>query len=112
MKKLLFLGACLVVLASQPVMAQAGGTDVVVVKLREDFAYIELFIARPGSKPEHRVYKGKELSELGNGKETGGTAEVTRRLFVELAQQGYSLTTTYSAGPIQTPTTLIFTKKQ
>jgi hypothetical protein len=91
MKKLLFLRACLVALASQPVMAQTGGADVVVVKVLEGGTSTELYIARPGSKPEQRVFKYKELSELGNGKSTGGEAEVLRRLLVEFAQQGYSL---------------------
>jgi hypothetical protein len=52
MKKLVFLGACLVVLASQPVKAQTGGADVVVVKVSEYATYIEFYIARSGSKPE------------------------------------------------------------
>jgi hypothetical protein len=111
MKKLLFLGACLVTLASQPVMAQTGATDFVVVKVIESVSYLEVCIARPGSQPESRQFRSKELSELGNGKETSGAAEVTRRMLVELAQQGYSLTTTYSTTNPNGITTLVFTKK-
>jgi hypothetical protein len=98
-------------LASQPVKAQTGATDFVVVKLIEYTASVDAFIARPGSKPERREYKPKDLRELGDGLETSGAAEVTRRLLVELAQQGYSLTTTYSSAAQTGPTTLIFTKK-
>jgi hypothetical protein len=52
MKKLLFLGACLVVLASQPAMAQTGGSDIVVVKVTEDYGLLQFHIAHAGSKPE------------------------------------------------------------
>jgi hypothetical protein len=112
MKKLLFLGACLMALASQPVLAQTGGADIVVVKVRETYSYMELNIARPGSKPEKRVFKSKELKELGDGNEPSGIAEATRRLLADLAQQGYSLTSTYGSSSELSPTTLIFTKKQ
>ena len=115
MKKLLFLGACLVALTSQPVMAQTGGLDIVVVKVRENASYMEMNIARPGSKPEKRVFKGKDLKELGDGNEPSGIAEATRRLLAELAQQGYSLTNTYGSNSSSTefsPVTLIFTKRQ
>jgi opacity protein-like surface antigen len=98
MKKLLFLGACLVALASQPAMAQTGGSDMVVVKVTEQYGRIEFFIARAGSKPEHNE-----------------SAEYTRSLLMELAQQGYNLTTTYTSGGVAGgpgPTTLVFTKRQ
>lgn len=98
-------------------MAQTGGPDVVVVKVREDFTHLELYIARLGSKPEYREFKSKELRELGNGMEAGGLmeaggiAEAMRRFLMEMAQQGYSLTTTYTGGSQYSPATLIFTKK-
>jgi hypothetical protein len=112
MNKLLFLGACLMALASQPVLAQTSGADIVVVKVRENYSYMELNIARPGSKPEKRVFKSKELKELGDGNEPSGIAEATRRLLADLAQQGYSLTSTYGSNSDFNPTTLVFTKRQ
>jgi hypothetical protein len=112
MKKLVCLGACLVALASQPVMAQTGGADVVIVKVRENYSYMELNIARTGSKPEKRVFKSKELKELGDGSEASGIAEATRRLLADLAQQGYSLTSTYGSSSEFSATTLVFTKRQ
>jgi hypothetical protein len=114
MKKLLFLGACLVVLASQPVMAQTGGADIVVVKVLEGSGQVHFHIARPGSKPEHREFSLKQLKEKGEGDYLSGQAECTRNLLVELTQQGYTLTSTYSAsaGTALGPTTLIFTKRQ
>jgi hypothetical protein len=115
MKKLLFLGACLVALTSQPVTAQTGGTDIVVVKVSEAGLYLHFDIARPDSKPEHREFNLKQMKEKGDGYTIGGRAEFTRILLVELAQQGYALTTTYSSNEGSGgsgPTTLVFTKRQ
>ncbi|TDN38256.1 hypothetical protein E4631_06190 [Hymenobacter sp. UV11] len=115
MRKLLFLGACLVALASQPVMAQTGGAEVIVIKVLEANGSMQIGIARPGSKPEHREVNLKQLKEKGEGDYLNGQAEYTRSLLVELSQQGYSLTTTYTANEGtggSGPTTLIFTKRQ
>ena len=116
MKKLLFLGACLVTLASQPVLAQTGGTDIVVVKVTEQYGLLHFHIARAGSEPEHREFGLKQMKEKGESRHfCNETAEYTRSLLVELAQQGYSLTTTYpgsGSNGITGPTTLIFTKRQ
>jgi opacity protein-like surface antigen len=114
MKKLLFLGACLVALASQPVMAQTGAADIVVVKVSEGGGYLQFDIARPGSKPEHREFSLKQMKEKGDGYYVGGQAEYTRLLLVELAQQGYALTANYSSNEGSGgsgPTTLVFTKR-
>jgi hypothetical protein len=116
MKKLLFLGAYLVALASQPVRAQTGAADIVVVKVTESYGRIEFFIARAGSKPEHRELGFKQLKEKGEDRFFyNGSAEYTRSLLMELAQQGYTLTTTYTSGGVAGgpgPTTLVFTKRQ
>jgi hypothetical protein len=112
MKKLLFLGACLVALASAPVKAQTGEPDIVVVKMTDGYYQPTIFdIARPGKPPEHRVLNKKDLEALGSWGTLAGAAEATRRLLVELAQQGYSLSTTYSAGSTNI-TTMVFTKRQ
>ena len=110
MKKLFFLGACLVALASPPSMAQTGAADIVIVKVSENYGVLRFDIARAGSKPEHREFSVKQLKEKGEGNFTGGAAEDTRSLLVELTQQGYTLTTTYGGAP--GPTTLVFTKQQ
>jgi hypothetical protein len=52
MKKLLFLGACLVALASQPVMAQTGGADVVVVQVSFGLGAGQILISHGGGKTE------------------------------------------------------------
>jgi opacity protein-like surface antigen len=131
MKKLLFLGACLVALASSPVMAQTnkvqveswhtelaqtGAADIVVVKVMESYGRLDFFIARAGSKPEHREFGFKQLKEKGEDRFFyNGSAEYTRSLLMELAKQGYTLTTTYTSGGVAGapgPTTLVFTKRQ
>ena len=113
MKKFLFLGVCLVALTSAPVSAQTGEPDIVVVKMTDGYYQPTIFdIARPGKPPEHRVLNKKDLEALGSSWGTlAGAAEATRRLLVELAQQGYSLSTTYSAGTSGI-TTMVFTKRQ
>ena len=50
MKKLLFLGACLVALASQPVMAQTGNAEVVVVRLEESLRRVYVSVTRADGK--------------------------------------------------------------
>jgi hypothetical protein len=114
MKRFVFLGACLLALASQPVKAQTGGPDIVVVKVIEGSGQLHFHIARPGVKPEHREFNLKQLKEKGEGDYYSGQTECTRNLLVELTQQGYTLTTTYSAsmGTSLGLTTLVFTKRQ
>lgn len=114
MKKLFFLGACLVVLASCPVVAQtpggspppaAAGLDVVVVKVSESTAYLTLDIARADGKRERRDYKPRDLKENGN------SAEFTRQLIAQLYQEGYALTSTYGGGGTFNLNTLVFTRR-
>ncbi|TVT39406.1 hypothetical protein FNT36_17280 [Hymenobacter setariae] len=52
MKKPLFLGACLMVLASQPVMAQTAAPDVIVVRVLEHSNSLRFSIARGQQQPE------------------------------------------------------------
>ena len=114
MKKCLFLGACLLAVASQPVMAQTSTVDIIVVKVLEGNGLLHFDIARPGSKPEHREFSARQLKEKGEGNHLSGQAVYTRDLLVELTQQGYTLTTTYSSSsaPGIGPVTLLFTKRQ
>jgi hypothetical protein len=61
MKKLVFLGACLVALASQPVKAQIGTTDLVVIKVSETRNFLRFSIARGQQAPEEvQIDLGKE----------------------------------------------------
>lgn len=104
MKKLFLVGACLVALASQPVQAQAGGeTDVVVVQV-DYSAGGKIIIVRPGGKTEeielNRGLRGKGLTE-------GGIT--LQRVFTQLAQEGYTIKSTFTGASIHT-STLIFMK--
>lgn len=111
MKNLLYVGACLIALASTPASAQTGSTDVVVVKVTESYDYLLLDIARAGVKPERRTFKRRDLLV------DGAPAEITRQLIAQLYKEGYALTSTYGGGGILTGSnmnlnTLVFTKRQ
>lgn len=80
MKKLLFLGACLVALASQPAMAQTGGPDVVVVRVLEFSRKLQFSIARGQQQPEELTF---ELSK--EAKASSGYQIVLAKLYA----QGY-----------------------
>jgi hypothetical protein len=56
MKKLLFLGACLMALASQPVMAQTTGPDLVVVRVLEMGRKLQFSIAHGQQQPEEVTF--------------------------------------------------------
>jgi hypothetical protein len=84
MKKLLFLGACLVALASQPVMAQASGPDVLVVRVVEIYGRTLITIERAGQEPEEIIFDW-------NGR-PGKGARASKGYYDALArfyQQGY-----------------------
>lgn len=110
MKKLLYIGACLMALASLPAAAQTGTTDVVVVKVTEAYDYLLLDIARAGAKPERRTFKRRDLLL------DGAPAEITRLLIAQLYVEGYTLTSTYGGGGLLSGSninlnTLVFTKR-
>jgi hypothetical protein len=69
MKKLLFLGACLVALASQPVMAQTGGStdvDVTVVRVTASYVRTHVTVTRPGARRKSLTLT--MISKLKSGK--------------------------------------------
>jgi basic membrane lipoprotein Med (substrate-binding protein (PBP1-ABC) superfamily) len=103
MKKLLFLGACLVALASQPLMAQTGGSNVVVVRVHDSGVNIELVINRG---------KGQsELIKFNSGvsdKHLQEAAEGYQQALAKLYQEGYSLKSTFTS--TERLSTLVFVK--
>jgi hypothetical protein len=105
MKKLFFLGACLLALASQPVMAQAGGADVVLVKISDNGLSLHIETVRGTGKPELLDLTGKEY------RETGAATGAAQRVIAKLCQEGYILKGTY-AGQHSYFSTLIFIKGQ
>jgi hypothetical protein len=102
MKKLFFLGACLVALTSQPVKAQTGGADITVVRVAENSG--RLVVVRPGGKAtEHSLNMGLGLKGLS---ESGQTIQTVME---GLYQEGYELKTTYSTGNV---TTIILARRK
>lgn len=108
MKKLIFFAGCLLALAAQPVLAQTGGADVVVVKVFEDSgnAMLRIAISRGEGKTEVTELKGG-----GFGKHIGPSAEACQRIVRQLYQEGYTLKSTFG-GDKGDMSTLIFIKGQ
>jgi hypothetical protein len=105
MKKLLFLGACLMALASQPVMAQTGGAQVAVVRLLSSGSH--LFVTTT-----YGVGKTESVDTdvpLSIAKSQKPIAEAYQQVVMKLTQEGYTLKG-MSAGDGYT--TLIFMKGQ
>ena len=103
MKKLFFLGACLLALASQPVMAQTGGSSVVTVR-----------ISQSGGRAYVATSNGIDKAEVSEievptytNKNIGPTADIFQQTVAKLSQQGYTLKG-MSGGDIIT--TLVFVK--
>jgi hypothetical protein len=100
MKKLLFLGACLVALASQPTMAQTGGADVVVMQAHFGASAGYIIISRGPGKTEKQEFKTKN---------EGAEAEAYQQVIAKLYQEGYTIKSAVSPG-ISSTSTLVFTK--
>jgi hypothetical protein len=109
MKKLFFLGACLVALSSQPVMAQTGGPEVAVVRITEFSATVYVSLTKAEGKSEQWKFDsgrmGKRLDDSGQG---------YHKLLIDLYQQGYRLQSTFSAEVESevSRTTMVFVKGQ
>jgi hypothetical protein len=95
MKKLLFLGACLVALASQPVKAQTTRPNVVVVQVYyTGMSGIQhIAITRGEGQTEDIEIKGT----FPNGSDHKA-AEAYQRVVEKLFSEGYTLKSTFSLG--------------
>ena len=106
MKKLLFLGACLVALASQPVKAQTSKPSVIVVRVNDVNAGGKMVIVREGGKTEELEFAGgyslKQLSSSGL---------LMQQVFSKLYEEGYSLKSTFG-GSSGFGSTLLFVKEK
>lgn len=112
MKRLLFLGLCLVALASQTVMAQTSGPDIIVVRVEETNTHVSLTVERVGQAPEGIGFDydrrpGKAI------RTSKGYLDALSKFY----EQGYvvqavipGVTYTTAAGVIYSTSTLIFTK--
>lgn len=105
MKKLLFLGACLVALASQPVVAQTSGPEVVVVRVFDAGINVHLAINRGKGKTELVTF-----SSGANDKHLAEAAEGYQQALFKLYQEGYTLKSTFTTS--DRLSTLVFVKGQ
>jgi hypothetical protein len=106
MKKLFFMGACLVALASQPVMAQTGKPDVVVVKVMESMNTMRIVVAQGSGTPQVQ-----ELDGGAGAKSMVSSSQEIQKVVAGLYAQGYSLKSTFG-GNQGVLSTLIFVKGQ
>jgi len=107
MKKLFFLGACLVALSGNPVKAQAAEPDVVVVRVYDNGGNIRGSISRANGKSESFGFNGG-MSEKG----IADSGQGYQKLITTLYQEGYHLKTTFSTGGEPSFTTLVFIKEE
>ena len=93
MKKLIFLGACLVALASQPVAAQTGEAEVLVVRITEYVTTVHVSVTRGEGRSEQWKFdsgdRGQRLDVSGQG---------YQKLLADLYKQGFHLQSTFSFG--------------
>ncbi|MBO2010886.1 hypothetical protein [Hymenobacter negativus] len=107
MKKLFWLGACLLALSVHPVKAQATNPEIAVVRVYEYETWVELVIVRGPDQSEILKFDSgtteKSLTKSGKG--------YYNALF-KLYQEGYSLQSTFTATPTAAGsfTTLLFVK--
>jgi hypothetical protein len=112
MKKLLFVGSCLVALASQPVRAQTGGStevDVTVVRVTAGYPRTFVTITRPGGKDE-----SIEFDNYGRAEKRQLVGPGFQQLVADLYKQGYQLQSTFDTtlGTNTSASILLFIRKK
>jgi hypothetical protein len=109
MKKLILLAVCLVALTSQPVLAQTGGTEVVVVRVAEGAGRTHLTIERSGQEPEEIIFDWSDNTSK-NQRASKSYLDALSKLY----QQGYQAQATIPGAQYANGgtvfTTLVFTK--
>jgi hypothetical protein len=103
MKKLLFLGAFLVALASSPVRAQATLPTVVVVQVSFWAGGGQILISRGEGQTETLAFK--------KDKNQGFEPEAYQQVIAKLYQEGYTLKSTFSDG-VRNQSNFIFIKEK
>jgi hypothetical protein len=110
MKKLFFIGACLVALGSTPVMAQTGKQEVIMVRVRESNGDTHLSIERVGQAPEEVTFEWSDRTGK-NMSAAKGYLSALDKLF----QQGFQIQAVIPGYALTTPggiafSTLVFIK--
>jgi hypothetical protein len=104
MEKLMFLAACLVALASTPVIAQLGGPNVVIVQVyTTGLGSGHIAITQGEGRTEDVEFKVTNIKQH-------TAAEPYQRVFAQLVQERYSLKSTFFPKDGST-VTLVFEKK-
>lgn len=93
MKKLSWLGACLLALAFSPAMAQTGAPDVVIVRTTDSYESLRIVVTHGEGKTEVLELARKDLKQSPNGQE-----EALQKVFAKLYQEGYQLRGTGGGG--------------
>ncbi|RZK26773.1 MAG: hypothetical protein EOO63_14280 [Hymenobacter sp.] len=94
-------------LASQPVKAQTGGPDIVIVRLAEGAGTIHAVITRGEGKSEEVEFQN------GGGKRLVASSEGYYKLINKLYQEGYTLKNSFSSASMNAEQmTLLFVKGQ
>jgi hypothetical protein len=103
MKKLVFLGACLAALASQPVKAQTGGQGVATVRISQAIGRVYIAISTGVGSAQISEIETPNYT----AKNIGPIADIYQQTIAKLSQQGYTLKGMSGGDNV---TTLIFTK--
>jgi hypothetical protein len=110
MKKHLFLGVCLAAVASQPVRAQTGGVEVVIVRVAEYSGHTHLTVERAGQEPEEMEFEWDSRIGKKWGRASKGYLDALSKLY----QQGYQVQATIPGAQFANGgtvyTTLVFTR--
>lgn len=92
MKTVISACACLMALAYLPAQAQVVGPEVVTLKVREGYHYLQLIVSRSAGPPEVLKYSAREM------KEDGAQEAVTLQVLAKLYREGYVVKSTYGGG--------------
>ena len=88
-------------LTSQPVSAQTGEPDVVIVRFyHSGTPKLHVTIVRGTGKPEEQEFKGSDIEE----------AQLCQQIIAKLYREGYTLKSTFATGIA--PSNLLFVKGQ
>ncbi|WP_162549932.1 hypothetical protein [Hymenobacter nivis] len=104
MKKLLFLSACLLALATRPAAAQTPSPDLVVVRMLDNGASVQLVVTRGEGKSEKIEFPSGRTN-----KRLVASGEGYYKVLSALYREGYVLQSTFSTQ--QGYTTLVLGKK-
>lgn len=105
MKKLFFIGACLVAFASQPVMAQTGGPSVATVRISQGAGRVYIATSTGAGKAEMSEIETPSYTN----KNIGPIADIYQQTIAKLSQEGYTLKAMSGGDNV---TTLVFTKEK